>query len=369
MTASRYTITERLKNRVIEVARLADFGLGDNTEMAPQNLFSQAGWSLYTIEIEAGVAVFVRLPAQIDLSAAPFTYAAQYEHAVELATVPLETFVAMGADLPDPNSTSILFSTGRCGSTLASRILAKVPGVYSLSEPDCLTALVFARHHLADEMMRALLVATVRSLGALAPQADHIVIKPRSEQSFQIAQVAAALPNAHLVFMYRDAVSYVNSMQRLIQRVSGNPDFLNDPEMAKVGWYIASGNAPEKDKAAFLAPGASDLTGLEVLTLAWTLRMKEVRDARATGIAITPLHYADLTGNRRDETTKLFTAFGIDLSHLERGLEGFEKDAHEGSATSNATPAADLSDAQRAEVLAILQRWGAPDYLEGRLDG
>ena len=156
-------------------------------------------------------------------------------------------------------------------------------------------------------------------------------------------------------------------MFRLVQRVSGNPAFLSDTNAFQLGWRFASAHAPEDLSAPFLEEGRTDFDNLEAIVLAWVLRVRAAREAAVNGVPISFLHYGDLTGKRRETTAKLLAACGLDPAHLEQGMKGFERDAHEGSATSNAVSTVDLEARHAARIGALLERWGQDDLLHSRL--
>ena len=152
-----------------------------------------------------------------------------------------------------------------------------------------------------------------------------------------------------------------------ICRASGNADFLDDPDSRKLVWYFATADAPESQKAAYLAPGQTEIGSLETMVLAWHLRIEAAQRAANNGVAITPLHYDDLSTNREAETAQLLAACGISPDHTAIGLQGFERDAHAGGVTANSVPAQELSEAQTDIVRAMLARLAQPDYTDTRL--
>jgi len=96
--------------------------------------------SLYAFDFDTSRVVFVETASPSELSMAPFFYQAQYENAVRILTLPFDVMIGLAQSVALPD-TQLLFihSTGRCGSTLAGGLLAQVPGVTNLSEPDTLT--------------------------------------------------------------------------------------------------------------------------------------------------------------------------------------------------------------------------------------
>jgi hypothetical protein len=308
------------------------------------------------------------LPSATDLAEAPFAYAAQFEGAQRAATVPFEALPDLASQVPEPESLAILMSTGRCGSTLASRIFAQIPGVWSVSEPDWFTNLAFGRFGL-DPTLRDTLIAACTRLSCRPPNptsAHSVILKPRSEMMIQSAAYVDVLKGANAVFLYRDCYGYVNSLYRFAQRVQGVKDPARGSREWEFGRQMSTINAPEKLLGDFFGED-EEVHLLELMTLAWVLRMRAFLRATSVGMRVTPIHYKDLTSDRSGQTGLLLDSCGIDSAHLQVALRGFDKDAHSGSAGENAVAAEPISPAQRNRVAQLVERWGMSDYLSDRL--
>lgn len=367
MNATVYRIEARQQAFPAEVRHPDQFKLADPTPANADIVLGQ-DWSLHCLDIANNRALFVELPPGSDLSAAPFVFAAQFESAVRAASVPLELLPDLAAEVPDPAGLAFLMSTGRCGSTLASRIFAQIPGVWSLSEPDWFTNLAFARAGLRKEERDMLIAACTRLTCRPPPGAeiDTIVLKPRSEMVIQAAAYTEAFAGANAVFLYRDCFGYVNSLYRFAQRVQG----VKDPRPGTDAWDVARRlstiNAPVGALRDYFVDG-EDIEVLDLMTLGWFLRMQAYLRATEGGMTVTPVHYDDLTANRRGQAAVLLESFGIDARHLDAALQAFETDAHSGSAGENAVPSAPITARQHARVAELLERWGLPTYVSERL--
>lgn len=369
MTAVLSEITGRQKAFAGDIVSLGDFTLGQGREVGPEIVLSSSDWSLYAIDVEKGFAMFVELPAGTDLSTVPFVYMAQFDRAVRAVVLPIDLLEPLSQKVVMPESLGILFSTGRCGSTLASSILAQVPGVWSLSEPDCLNNLAFARFQLPQNRMIPLISTAMRLL--CRPPADlnirTIVIKPRSESMIQAPEFALALPHSRNVFMYRDAEGFTNSLYQFVQKLIGPEMFFGSADAWQIGWPFSSVNAPLDLLDDYFPDDRASVGFAETMLLAWVLRMDAYRAALDHGIKMQPLHYHDLNTRRREETARLLGAFGIPLDHIDLAMRGFEKDSQSGTGGDRALPARPLDDGQRRRIYHLLARWGKPDYREERL--
>ena len=103
----------------------------------PSRLLDDPTLSLYTVDPAERTALFVRTPAQIDLSRVPFLWHTQFAEATEVVAVPFREFIDLAAHARSSLERIVfVHSIGRCGSTLACRSLAEADDVVALSEPD-----------------------------------------------------------------------------------------------------------------------------------------------------------------------------------------------------------------------------------------
>lgn len=367
MKAEIHQIPYRSRSNPVEVSHPGQFRL-ESPVAAEAEVVLGDGWSLYCLDIQNKRALFVELPPATDLGEAPFTYTAQFEGARRAATVPLEALPDLASQVPEVENLAILMSTGRCGSTLASRIFAQIPGVWSVSEPDWFTNLAFGRFGLdptlRDTLIDACVRLTCRPPGSLS--ANSIILKPRSEMMIQAAAYVDVLNGANAVFLYRDCYGYVNSLYRFAQRVQGVKDPAPGSPQWEFGRQMCTINAPETFLEDFFEED-EEVHLFELLTLAWVLRMGAFLQASSDGMRVTPIHYEDLTSDRSGQTSLLLSSCGIDSTHLQVALRGFDKDAHSGSAGENAVAAEPISAAQRDRVGRLVERWGMSDYVSDRL--
>lgn len=369
MPAQLFDIVSREKPNPAQPAAIGDFGLAAAGDVAAEVVVSAPGWSLYCLDFATDQAMFTELPQDTDMSAAPFVYSIQFECAARAIVMPLAEMVELSRTVAAPSGLAFLFSTGRCGSTLASRMLAEIPGVACLSEPDGFTNLALARMTLAPDRAAELAAAVTRlaglSVGGRAP--DALVIKPRSEAVVHAVHYVDAFPEAKAVFLYRDAVGYVNSLYRFAQRALGEDMFFNSPDSQKISWLLSSINGSVDLLDAYFPDDRAEVGHLEYMALGWVLRMDAYRAAEGTGGRLVPLHYDDLNRDRRGGTEALLAGCGISPVHVDLAMQAFARDAHAGGAGENSVPARPLDAGQRARVSALLERWDRPDYVEARL--
>lgn len=204
----------------------ADFELGEAESVGVEAL-SRPGVSVYALDLARGGVAFVEGPAQprampSPLLDAPFLHQAQRNHATHVLRVPFDLFHALAGRAPPPPAPPILVhSTGRCGSTLVSEMLAALPGVASLAEPDLFTGVEVA---VADGRLSSgdavpiLESALALATHGLAPADARPAIKFRSEVAWIARELDRACPDARVVFMYRDARRVIESYLRVLGR-------------------------------------------------------------------------------------------------------------------------------------------------------
>ena len=367
MTAQLHDISAKVKDNVFNLARGSDFTLATQQDVSVEMAISSPDWSLYTLDFERDIAVFVELPPGSDLSEAVLAYKTQYELAQRAITMPLDAMIALAKKVQPLPKLAFLFSTARCGSTLASKIMGQIPGVWSLSEPEFLTNITYARRDLDPARAKALILAGTRLIcrPPLSRLVDTVVIKPRSEPIAIAEWIVQALPDAHHAFLYRDAEGFVNSVHRFLQRAVG--ENYSEEEYWHSFWHFSLINGPLSLMDDYIGKSAAEVQSHEVHTLMWLLRIEGYLATLSQGIPMTPLHYRDLNEDRTEGTKALLKACGISQAHLELALRGFDKDAHEGSESANATPAKPLTALEIAEVQAMLTRLGRPNYRHTRL--
>jgi hypothetical protein len=367
MTADLFHLGTRRKPVPFLPTGMEDFDLAPAGRTSVETLAASPDWTLYTVDLARGQAMLVEMPAGTNLADAPFYYLDQYDRGLRAAVIGLDSLIAASGAIRPPASLSFLFSTGRCGSTLASRILAQVPGVWSLSEPDSLTAIALAHRHFPRADMVALVRAT--TLWTCRPPfpTETVIIKPRSEATLIAELCQAAFPQSHNLFMYRDLPGWIESISRFEQRIEGPEIVLSETEYWRDMWDFLMVGTPVSFLESCFSPDHGPILGSEFHTLLWDLRIEGYLRALRRGMKFTAIHYADLNGNRTVETARLLAGCGISPRFLDLAMQGFIGDSHKGSGSSNATATLPLPEARKARAAALLARLGKRDYVRDRL--
>ncbi len=369
MNADLFLIAAPKKPNDFFPTSLDDFALTPQGQIGTETLLASPDWTLYALDMAQGKAMLVEMPPDSDLSVAPFVFLDQYKLALRATILDLDAFVVASRAITPPANLSFLFSTGRCGSTLASRIFAQLPEVWSLSEPDYLSniatvRLKYDRAELVD-LLRAATLWTCRPPKGRTQ--ESIIIKTRSEATLIAEFCQQAFPQSRNVFMYRDLIGWANSISKFEQRIEDPALVLSDTEYWRDLWDFLMVGTPISVLEDTFAPDHGPIIGTEFHTLMWDLRIEGYLRALRRGMKFTAIHYTDLNQNRAAETARLLAGCGVSTEHLATAMRAFEQDAHKGSTTANENTAVPLSPERRARAAALLARMGKRDYVETRL--
>ena len=356
MEARTLIIEEKLRTVPPATVRPSDFRLREGGAVDPGIVLRDPNLSLYCLDLERREALFVETPPGTDLSRAPFLYQAQYDAALRLVAVPLGTLhrLAAGAAV-DPSRLILIYSVGRCGSTLVSRAFSVVEGVDSLSEPDVFTQMLAAwgvdglGGAEQQELLRTctLLQCTPGRLRGATAWA----LKFRSMVTEMGELFYSVFPEAKVVFLYRHAEPWARSFLRLM----GAPD------------PAARGPMPE-DRLRFgrfnaRLNGREEVSPLDVLACMWLSVMEKGLEMQARGIPLFVARYEELNAAPRDVLTRMFAHVGLS----DRAVGGLDavlaEDSQAGSAFARAAPGetpVTLSPAHRDELRRLIA-----DYADG----
>ncbi|MEI9995010.1 MAG: hypothetical protein WDM91_10480 [Rhizomicrobium sp.] len=164
----------------ISIASPADFVIGPAGALDLAGA-SQKPWLPYCIDLPRRRAVYVAGADVAGAQDAPFYYLYLRRHAQRIAFVP---WAAGGLRKTAGRAPIFLFSPGRCGSTLVSRMLSAA-AVANVSEPDFYTqatsVMLSTRFNPWRERIRSVIAAMGGDLAAALDPAQSPVVKLRAE--------------------------------------------------------------------------------------------------------------------------------------------------------------------------------------------
>ena len=219
MSAYELTIAAKVKSSPFDTVAPGDFVVKPGRAIDPQVVLDQPNLSLYCLDHANQSAWFVQTPPEVDLFAAPFFFIAQYAAAERLVAVPYATLHALvrAVDL-DPQRILLVYSTGRCGSTLLSHVLNQIPATASFAEPDVFTQLVSLRTAgVSDSGKTAALLHDALLIMAAHAQRRGYEYWAFAYNSYVLSVsdlFYSTVPEAKLVFLYRNALTWAQSFSR-----------------------------------------------------------------------------------------------------------------------------------------------------------
>jgi hypothetical protein len=293
MPAKLHAIVGRASESELVYPERTDFTLGSPIIVPARRVLDEPGWSPYCIDATAHELVFVRLPPAIDLSRVAFWHVTQAAEARELLTVPLDEVPALAAALPAPTTTVLIFSMGRCGTTLLSHALNGSPLVFSISEPG-----VFSHRPLrrlaASGALDGLISNLVKLCFATRTRADQSVlaIKFLSQTLFIAPLCRAALPDAKNLFMYRDAIGWGNSFVQFLSDI-GVP-YPPTEEGRAFHWMMNSADRPLSDLGRFADLDERPIRIETMIAPGWVIHMEEYQRQLAAGMPFLSVRYNEL---------------------------------------------------------------------------
>jgi hypothetical protein len=194
MSLSEYPVRSRTEN-LFRISGPDDFSLDGGRAVESSRMF-EPDVSPYCFDLTNRTLLCVSTP---DISAASFFYQAQRQYARSVIKVPFES-------LPEgPASPALIFSIGRCGSTLLVRAL-EAAGVRVVSEPDFYTQAACCQR--SDTSLRSAIAGATRLL-------PYSVIKLRLECNNAPLLIAGAFDAPRIMFILRDPVDWAASLRRL----------------------------------------------------------------------------------------------------------------------------------------------------------
>jgi hypothetical protein len=361
MIARYLNIVEKCQPFVATVSNLANFKVSDGEEVDPGIILSDPKLSPYCLDDATRRIIFVELPADVNLAAVPFIYQTQYEHAVRLLAMSYDTFREVAHTLPAVENLILVYISGRSGSTLLSHVFNTLDNVVSLSEPDITTQFVELRgtDGSRDAELTDLFRCLVRVMfkPAFVETANTFALKFRSEALRVMDLYQAAFPQAHNLFLYRDALGFAASFYRIFKRAHLS-------ETMPLSEFITNFGAQyQRDIsgfAAYLAADTSEISMAQLLAMWWIITMESYQDQYERGIPILAVRYADLNAQREQVLTAIFDYCGLPTKQVAQTLSVFERDSQAGTILAREKPtegnAFQLTDEQIAEITTILAR-------------
>ena len=352
MQAYELTIDAKVKTNPFSTVSIDDFQVHIERSVDPAIILEQPTISLYCLDPVNQQAIFVQTPPEADLWQAPFYFIAQYEAAERLIAIPYTTLHAIARQVDiNPQHIILLYSTGRCGSTLFSHILNQNPNTVSFSEPDVFTQLVMAHTsgESDDAEVTTLLYDTLMIMCANAQLHGFqtVAFKFRSYVLSVSDLLYQAVPEAKLIFLYRNALTWARSFSRAFGS--------SDAELAERLKHDGCDIIPSV--AGYLQTHSDTLTWIEYLSHMWISTMQDSRALQQQGAALGYGRFEELKVAPQEVVQSLLAHCGLPMPTPDRLAEVLAKDSQAGTvgAQDRAAPVRWLTDADLAELDRIIR--------------
>ena len=336
MSSKILQIQDKKRAHSLSIAKLQDFDYVERESIESKTVIDNPNASLYCLDFENKNAIFVETSSDVDLCKASFLHQAQYEHAQRLIAVPFEDLYHLAADLEGSiQKLVIIYSVGRCGSTLLSKVFDRAETVLSLSEPDVFSQLAAIKEPNGsnDREIKQLLKVCIYFLGkpTLGKQPSCLVIKLRSF-CIELADLLYEIfPDAKTLFLYRNLESVVKSsipafgfLSKMLGAIKQNIDTYSR-FMPLLKSYA--------DDIDF-----TDSSAVDLYTTLWLSAMDRYLNLYRQGIIAFAVRYEDLVTQPQQIVTAIFEYCELPVSEVDRACQAFKKDAHSTSGLSTKKP-------------------------------
>ena len=331
---SAHLVNVRLKGRPIDLIphSLWNFLYTHEKYVSPRFILENKHVTLFTAGKEC--VVFCVSDPEVDVydtKKFPFVFYAHYYIVEKLVIIPVEHFNRLADELGDPKvDVSLVHMTTRCGSTLISQMMNRVPNTRSMSEPWALSRLaeMYNRRYYTWDAYRKLVQSYMRILCKVEPGTDlkRIVIKMNCLHSVMHEMLDEMFPQFNVVFNTRHPRPSIHSLMKVLHSV-------NDSIYAKTGlmWpYIANGlTFPYKEK--YLAIGRNmnkwirPMSYEESFVHVFTSSFASFQEAKHIYKHV--IIYENLVADPDAEVEKIFRVMKVPLEYKQEAMKALETDS------------------------------------------
>jgi hypothetical protein len=309
--------------------RVDDFVLGEGRPIDVDVVAKSPCFSLYCIDFEDQTAVFVETAHEDSLRDAVFMFEVQRSAAQRIVKIPLETMHRIASQAAiEPDHIALIYSVGRCGSTMLSKAFGTFDGVASLSEPDVMTQLIWlwGRSGLDKPENEQLLrdCTIMQCLPTKLTGSTHWALKFRSYVTIMGPMYGRCLPEAKSVFLYRSLIPWLRSYIRML----GGGD-LHAPFNPEYVSFLGS-IVPQLG-------GRTDVPLLEVALCAWIGSMEAAVEMQRSGQRPFCLRYEELAKEPMESVSAVARFCGFGEPKMDRLAKAIRQDSQEGSTLSRDT--------------------------------
>ena len=152
----------------------------------------------------------IRLPKEDELLARPVHYD---ETDKRVVYIQIDEFIKRYSGIEIDKKLGFIFHMSRCGSTLATQMLASSDRFFVLSEPTIINAVLDPALNITPEKRKLLLKATIHALVICSPlTCEQVFIKFRSWNIFYLDFILKEFLYTKWLFIHRDGLEVMSSV-------------------------------------------------------------------------------------------------------------------------------------------------------------
>ncbi len=270
-----------------------------------------------------------------DIKKFPFTYMAQATAAQKLVILPTWSFHRLAEDAGNPKvSVAMVQMTARCGSTLLSQIMSRVPKVRSMSEPFATISIhhAFKTGQISQEENKRLLVSAIRlhckvETGA---EVDRIFMKMSISNAPQFEIVAKAFPEILMILNTRHPLPSFKSFKKLFGLFDNTLNMRLGIAWRQEMFFLCASFPYSPRYLGFearISPWYQNISTEEACIMMYVAVMSNYFEHKDL-YGYTVL-YENLVADPRVEILKLFRTLGLSEDYVELGLKAMEGHSQE----------------------------------------
>lgn len=156
----------------------------------------------------------------------PFTFIGQFYMAQKLIIIPHATLHRLAEKIGDPKvNVTAVNMTARCGSTLLTQMISRLPNTRAMGEPWALIHLnrLFTIGKISKDDMKSLTLSGLRLLCKVEPSCQHlqrIFIKFTCMNAPQFETFREVMPQMKLIFNTRQLVPSLKSLKKITANIA-----------------------------------------------------------------------------------------------------------------------------------------------------
>ncbi len=336
-SAQIVSIIWRAKIASVRVTRITDFLYKHKEYVNPEYVLKHKNATLMAVEKD--YALFAVSDPSVDVYDSQkfsFLFMADYEQAKELVIIPIKSFHRLADELGDPKvPVAMTAMTTRCGSTLLTQMLNRVPGVRCMSEPWATVNVHELRSMglVTPEESRQLLKSAIRLHCKLEPKSEVklVFLKMTAFNGPQFVDFGQLFPQFKFFFNTRHPVPSMKSLKTVVSTVTADLYMvlgIRWRELVKMNFcisYDSKYNHVAERYSRWMPNLPTDALGIMLYSFS-ILAYFENKDLYDHVIL-----YENLSSNPEEEVTKIFNILGLSHDHVPKALGALKKDSQNGT--------------------------------------